>query len=52
MIINFSNNGNNTDEEISAIVESVKTSQGRIQPARGINVTEYGEVIITAYSGT
>jgi len=29
--------------------EPVKTSQGKIQPARGVNVTESGEVILTAH---
>jgi len=31
------------------ITEPVKTSQGAIQPARGIKVTESGEVILTAH---
>ncbi|MDJ0569550.1 MAG: filamentous hemagglutinin N-terminal domain-containing protein [Pleurocapsa sp. MO_192.B19] len=33
----------------SAIPEPIKTSQGKIQPARGIKVTESGEIILTAY---
>ena len=33
----------------SAIPQAVETSQGKIQPARGIEVTESGEVILTAY---
>jgi len=41
-------NGENIDK-ISAVAEPVKTSQGKIQPARGINVTKSGEVILTAY---
>ena len=34
---------------ISTIPEPIETSQGKIQPARGIKVTESGEVILTAY---
>jgi len=45
---NITLNGDNV-EEISAITEPVKTSQGAIQPARGINVTDSGEVILTVY---
>ena len=32
-----------------AIPEAVETSQGKIQPARGIEVTESGEIILTAH---
>ena len=33
----------------SAIPEAVETSQGKMQPARGIEVTKSGEIILTAY---
>ena len=33
----------------SSIPKPIETSQGKIQPARGIRVTESGEVILTAY---
>ena len=33
----------------SFIPQPVETSQGKIQPARGVEVTESGEVILTAY---
>ncbi len=33
----------------SAIPKALETSQGRIQPARGIKVTETGKIILTAY---
>ncbi len=33
----------------SAIPQPIETSQGKIQPARGIKVTESGEIILTAY---
>ncbi|MEL6439553.1 MAG: filamentous hemagglutinin N-terminal domain-containing protein [Cyanobacteria bacterium J06621_8] len=33
----------------SAIPQPIKTSQGEIQPARGIEVTESGKIILTAY---
>ncbi len=33
----------------SAIPEPIETSIGKIQPARGIKVTESGEIILTAY---
>ncbi len=33
----------------SAIPAPIETSQGKIQPARGIKVTESGEIILTAY---
>ena len=45
---NLTINGENP-EGMSATTEPVKTSQGKIQPARGINVTESGEVILTAH---
>ncbi len=34
---------------VSAIPQPIKTSQGKIQPARGIKVTQSGEIILTAY---
>ena len=33
----------------STIPQAVETSQGKIQPARGVEVTESGDVILTAY---
>ena len=33
----------------SSVPQAVETSQGKIQPARGIEVTETGEVVLTAY---
>jgi len=33
----------------SIIPQPIETSQGKIQPARGIKVTESGEIILTAY---
>ncbi|MDJ0568130.1 MAG: filamentous hemagglutinin N-terminal domain-containing protein [Pleurocapsa sp. MO_192.B19] len=33
----------------SAIPQPIETSQGKIQPARGIKLTESGEIILTAY---
>ncbi len=45
---NISINGENTNST-SAIPQPIETSQGKIQPARGIMVTESGEVILTAY---
>ena len=33
----------------SAIPQPIETSQGKIQPARGIKVTESGKIILTAY---
>ena len=33
----------------SAIPQPIETSQGKIQPARGIKVTEDGSIILTAY---
>ena len=41
-------NGENTNF-ISATPEPVETSQGKIQPARGIKTTKSGDVILTAY---
>ncbi len=37
------------DNSISAIPQPIETSQGKIQPARGVKVTESGEIILTAY---
>ena len=33
----------------STIPQPIETSQGKIQPARGVSVTESGEIILTAY---
>ena len=33
----------------STIPKSIETSQGKIQPARGVRLTESGEIILTAY---
>jgi hypothetical protein len=33
----------------STIPQPIKTSQGQIQPARGIIVTKLGKIILTAY---
>jgi hypothetical protein len=33
----------------ASIPETLETSQGKIQPARGIMVTESGKIILTAY---
>ena len=40
---------NGATNPTSAIPQPITTSQGKIQPARGVSVTESGEVIITAY---
>ena len=40
---------NSEANSTSAIPEPVETSQGRIQPARGIKVTEDGKITLTAY---
>ncbi len=45
---NITINGENTDSTAS-IPQPIETSQGKIQPARGITVTEDGRVILTAY---
>ena len=45
---NISINGD-ISNPISTPLPSVETSQGKIQPARGIKITEMGEVILTAY---
>ncbi len=44
---NISINGN--INSTSTIPEPIETSQGKIQPARGIKVTESGGIILTAY---
>ena len=36
-------------DSASAIPEPIETSKGKIQPARGIKVTEDGQIILTAY---
>jgi hypothetical protein len=33
----------------STIPQAIKTSQGKIQPARGIMVTKSGKIVLTAY---
>ena len=45
---NISINGK-YNNSTSTIPQPVKTSQGKIQPARGIKVTEDGGIILTAY---
>jgi filamentous hemagglutinin family protein len=40
---------NGETNPISAIPEPIETSQGKIQPARGVKITESGEIILTAY---
>ena len=40
---------NGKNKPTSAIPAPIETSQGKIQPARGIKVTESGEIILTAY---
>ena len=38
-----------SDNSNSAIPAPIETAQGKIQPARGIKVTESGQIILTAY---
>lgn len=45
---NITINGENANST-SAIPQPIETSQGNIQPARGVQVTESGEVILTSY---
>ena len=45
--LNVTVNGENNPT--TTISTPIETSQGKIQPARGIEVTESGEVILTAY---
>ena len=40
---------NNETDRTSIAPQPIKTSKGKIQPARGVEVTESGEVILTAY---
>jgi len=40
---------NGESSSASAIPAPIETSQGKIQPARGVKVTESGEIILTAY---
>ena len=40
---------NGESSSATAIPQSIKTSQGSIQPARGIEVSKSGEIILTAY---
>ena len=39
----------NGDDSTSTIPAPIETAQGKIQPARGIKVTEDGKIILTAY---
>ena len=41
--------GDNQTNSTSFIPEPIETSQDKIQPARGIKITESGEIILTAY---
>ena len=47
--LNSSNIYVNGNDSTSAIPKPIETAQGKIQPARGIKVTESGEIILTAY---
>ena len=47
--LNVSINGESDSNLTSTIPLPIETSLGKIQPARGIKVTETGEVILTAY---
>ena len=38
-----------SSNSISATPQGIETSQGKIQPARGIKVTESGKIVLTAY---
>ena len=40
---------NNNTSDNSTTSSSVETQQGKIQPAKGIKTTKYGEIILTAY---
>ena len=40
---------NDENTSTSAIAAPIETAQGKIQPARGVRVTESGKVILTAY---
>ncbi len=40
---------NGKTNDVYTIPKPIETSQGKIQPARGIKVTESGEIILTAY---
>jgi hypothetical protein len=44
-----SENISNENSAAEAIPEPIETSQGKIQPARGIKVTKLGRIILTAY---
>jgi large exoprotein involved in heme utilization and adhesion len=39
----------NQDSSVAAIPQPIETSQGKIQPARGIKVTKSGKIVLTAY---
>lgn len=41
-------NGEDVDSTV-AISQSIETSQGKIQPARGIRVKQDGGIVLTAY---
>ena len=43
------NGASNSTSTTSTISQPIETAQGKIQPARGVSVTESGEVILTAY---
>ena len=47
--LNSSNIYVNGNDATSAIPKPIETAQGKIQPARGIKVTESGEIVLTAY---
>ncbi|MCC0179793.1 S-layer family protein [Waterburya agarophytonicola K14] len=45
--LNVTVNGESTSAK--TIPEPIETAQGKIQPARGVEITDLGEVILTAY---
>ena len=40
---------NDNTDSVAAISQSIETSRGRIQPAKGIKTTKSGEIVLTAY---
>ena len=46
---NIAIESSSSNSNVSASPQPITTSQGKIQPARGIKVTESGEVVLTAY---
>ena len=38
-----------SNDSVSAIPKAIETSQGKLQPARGVKITKNGEIILTAY---